>query len=177
MTASGHMQIYRDGVRQAELRTGWAPEHADRNQLLISRCASRRELFSGRILDLRVWNAAVLWDELPQAHVGAVVSVPEKGAPLALNAERGKKFRKAAGEGQVSVLDQMLAESPSLLHETDRGGKGALHYAARAGAAKAVRRLLAWNADANLADGDGIQPLDEAEWWYVKESKDPAWAE
>jgi hypothetical protein len=57
----------------------------------------------------------------------------------------------------------------ALVHETDLCGKGALHYAVRAGAGDAVVRLLEWRADPNQYDCDGMQPLDEAEVCYVKQ--------
>ena len=37
----------------------------------------------------------------------------------------------------------------------------------------AFQMLLCSDAEINLADAGGMQPVDEAEWWYVKTSNEP----
>jgi ankyrin repeat protein len=51
----------------------------------------------------------------------------------------------------------------------DRGGRSALHYAALAGDASEVVRLLADGLDANLGDKDGFTPLHfAAQGWHLE---------
>ena len=86
---------------------------------------------------------------------------------IPLSKALAKKFRMCAASNNVSELERLFV-NPSLLNAADGGGRVALHYASRDGAGDAVRMLLEWKADPNVTCDDGTNPLDEAEWWYVK---------
>lgn len=163
VTAGGYMQIHKDGVLAGTEPNGWAPRLAVRDQLLVGRCSSSwNATFSGSIIGLKAWNEEVPWEDLPTVHGDA-----SRGPNIEDTSASAKKFRQAAGRNDVRCMEQMF-RNRSLLHAADRGGKAALHYASREGAGEAVRRLLSWNADPNMADCNGGRPLDEAEWWSVK---------
>lgn len=171
------MQIHKDGSLVGIEPNGWTPRLAVRSQLLVGQCgSSRRVTFSGSIVDVKAWNAEVHWEDLPKVHVntsrGPVIhdvteSAMSRGPVTHDVTESAKKFRQAAARNDARGMRRMFRDA-SLLHAADRGGKVALHYAARDGASEAVQQLLHWKADPNIADGNGQQPLDEAEWWHVK---------
>eukprot|EP00927_Polykrikos_kofoidii_P056026 TRINITY_DN50204_c0_g1_i1.p1 TRINITY_DN50204_c0_g1~~TRINITY_DN50204_c0_g1_i1.p1 ORF type:complete len:656 (-),score=47.10 TRINITY_DN50204_c0_g1_i1:144-2111(-) len=158
VSADGCMYIYRDGAIVEKEPNGRTPNFAIRDQLLVGKCGSaRKNVFSGTITDLKAWNSLISWDDVPQVHAD-FVPVDDWNA---------KKFRQAAGSNDVRAMEKRFGKT-SFLTAGDGSGKGALHYAAREGAGDAVRALLAWKADPNMADREGGRPLDEAEWWYVK---------
>ena len=87
--------------------------------------------------------------------------------------EEGKKLRKAASDGKVEQVLQLLqaggANAP-LVDDKDGSGKTALHKAAEAGYRNVVELLLEFKADPNARDRDMWTPVDDAEYWSIKQS-------
>ena len=87
--------------------------------------------------------------------------------------EEGKKLRKAASDGKVVQVLQLLqaggANAP-LVDDKDGSGKTALHKAAEAGYRNVVELLLEFKADPNARDRDMWTPVDDAEYWSIKQS-------
>ena len=69
----------------------------------------------------------------------------------------------AAAGGHVALVSALLSRQPAPeLATRDANGRTALHFAAGAGAANAVRALLAAGADATLRDREGVTALGAA---------------
>ena len=87
--------------------------------------------------------------------------------------EEGKKLRKAASDGKVVQVLQLLqagGANARLVDDKDGSGKTALHKAAEAGYRNVVELLLEFKADPNARDRDMWTPVDDAEYWSIKQS-------
>ncbi|KAJ2943424.1 hypothetical protein O0L34_g12231 [Tuta absoluta] len=69
-----------------------------------------------------------------------------------------------ATSGDHDALASVLKRNPALISAVDATGGTALHSAARAGRAAAVRVICAAGADAQAPDNDGWSPLRAAAW-------------
>ncbi len=78
-----------------------------------------------------------------------------------------RRLRKTAAAGDVAGVTELLNLGAVISH-TDRGGKGALHYAAGSGEHEVVEILLRHLADPNASGKYGNTPVDDAEYWCVK---------
>jgi len=81
-----------------------------------------------------------------------------------------KQLRKAAALGDAETVTKMLGEGADL-HSTDANGRCAIHYASGTGATCVVQLLLERQADANSRDRSGGTPMDEADYWAVKQPR------
>lgn len=79
-----------------------------------------------------------------------------------------KQLRKEAALGNVEAVTKMLDERADL-HATDAIGRCAIHYAS--GAISVLKVLLERRADANSRDQSGGTPMDEADYWAVKQPR------
>eukprot|EP00927_Polykrikos_kofoidii_P001498 TRINITY_DN10561_c0_g1_i3.p1 TRINITY_DN10561_c0_g1~~TRINITY_DN10561_c0_g1_i3.p1 ORF type:complete len:582 (-),score=96.09 TRINITY_DN10561_c0_g1_i3:79-1824(-) len=93
---------------------------------------------------------------------------PPTPPPTRASAELSRRLRKAAELDDVNEIQQLVSDG-AYFGDADRGGKVALHYAARAGSFAAVKLLLHLRADPNANDMHGGRPRDESEWWAVKQ--------
>lgn len=82
-------------------------------------------------------------------------------APAAVAADPAQALRRAAGDGDLDLLETLL-ERPAAIDARDTQGRTALMLAILRGQADAVALLLAHGADANAADAQGVTPLQVA---------------
>ena len=103
------------------------------------------------------------WADMYKYNADSSTAVPVHSGQM------GKMLRKAADAGEVDKVSEILQDGQiDVLHDTDKGGRTALHYAARAGHATVVHVLLSMNADANARENNHGTALDEADYWYGK---------
>mmetsp|Transcript_163185 Transcript_163185/g.523384 ORF Transcript_163185/g.523384 Transcript_163185/m.523384 type:complete len:562 (+) Transcript_163185:35-1720(+) len=81
-----------------------------------------------------------------------------------------RRLRSGATQGSAEIIQEAVGAGANL-EGTDSEGKTALHYAARVGAAGAVQLLLSLRANPSSRDSTGGTPVDEAEYWAVKEPR------
>lgn len=75
---------------------------------------------------------------------------------------RSTLLMSAAIAGETGVIDFLIGKGYDVNYQ-NKEGKTALHYAANAGRAASVRRLLELGADAGLADNEGVPARQMAE--------------
>ncbi len=100
----------------------------------------------------------------PESLVGGTASSGDIGY---VDSTLSRRLRKTAAAGDVARVTELLNLGAVISH-TDRGGKGALHYAAGSGEHEVVAILLRHLADPNASGKYGNTPVDDAEYWCVK---------
>lgn len=75
------------------------------------------------------------------------------------------EFLKAAEEGNLDFLKEILTKSPTLINSTDTDGYTALHRASYSGHEEVLLYLLRCGANVNARTNDGWQPLHCATRW------------
>jgi len=81
-----------------------------------------------------------------------------------------RQLRRAAGAGEIETVTKLLGEGADL-HSTDANGRCAIHYASGSGHVNVVQFLLEKRADANSRDRSGGTPMDESDYWAVKQPR------
>lgn len=110
------------------------------------------------------------WSEFEES---LAVMAPDETASVSrdhYDSISSKQLRKAAALGDAETVTKMLGEGAAL-HSTDANGRCAIHYASGTGAICVVQLLLERRADANSRDRSGGTPMDEADYWAVKQPR------
>ena len=83
-------------------------------------------------------------------------------APAQLRAQEAESLHHFAGQGDIAMLQQLLAAGAATVHDRDDDGATALHWAADRGALEAAEFLLQHGADVSAQDDTGMSALHYA---------------